>query len=111
MKAKIITLTLVPTVALTGCDDDPDRHKSKVATPQPAYVQKADGVYKRCPNGAEVPQHFVCTKSTTSTTYAASGSGSARQAKTKDEKAISKSSDKKISRGGFGGKSGGKSGG
>lgn len=109
MNTKIITLTLVPAVALMGCDDTPDRPKTKVATPKPTYVQKSDGVYKICPNGAQVPQHYVCTKSTVSTSYATSGG--ARGATNQDEKTISSKGDKRVSRGGFSSKGGGKVGG
>lgn len=100
-KQKTLTLLIVPSLALMGCDDDIDRKKT--ATPTPTYIQKADGMYKICPNGAEVPQHYVCTKSTTSASYA-SGGGSASASQHQDD-------DKKVKRGGFGAKSGGKSGG
>ncbi len=101
-KQKTLTLLIVPSLALMGCDDDIDRKKT--ATPTPTYIQKSDGMYKICPNGAEVPQHYACTKSTTSASYASGGSGSASASQHQDD-------DQKVKRNGFGTKGGGKSGG
>lgn len=72
MKYKVITLTILPVTALTACDDDPDRHRTKANPPQRTYIQqagtanqviytqKADGTYYKCTNGKVVSEGQSC---------------------------------------------------
>lgn len=99
MKDKVITLAIVP-VVLAGCEDNPDRHRTRINEPQRVYVQNNQaiytqnnrGVYYRCPNGRVVAEGQSCAKSSSSGT---GGGGTSRS-----------SDDADVKRGGFGSKSG-----
>lgn len=102
MKEKVITLAVVPTFALVGCDDDPDRHRTRINTPervyvqnnQSVYVQKSNTAYYKCPNGKVVAEGQSCAvRSTTSTSTGGSSSGGSQK-------------ENSVKRGGFGSGSG-----
>lgn len=107
MKEKVITLAIVPVVALTGCDDDPDRHRTKINSPervyiqnnQPAHTQRIGGAYYKCPNGKVVAEGQSCAvRGSTSGGGSGSYGGGSQDGKSS------------VKRGGFGsgsGKSGG----